>query len=172
MDSAKFKKMLLHLLPAALFAFIGNIVSFSVRNTAGHDISDKFMSFIDILSNKLTIPLPSLHWIDLLVGLASGAAFYGLWRLKKSNAKQFRSGKEHGSARWGTVEESKALRAKRFCDNLIITATLWIASFRHSSASSSLPVISRATDRQSAPYCFSLSEIACSSRCSNSAMIA
>lgn len=126
MDSAKFKKMLLHLLPAALFAFIGNIVSFSVRNAAGHDISDKFMSFIDVLSTKLTIPLPSLHWIDLLVGLASGAAFYGLWRLKKSNAKQFRSGKEHGSARWGTVEESKALRAKRFCDNLIITATLWM----------------------------------------------
>lgn len=126
MDSAKFKKTLLHLLPVTLFAFIGNIVSFSVRNATGRDISDKFMSFIEILSNKITIPLPSLHWIDLLVGLASGAVFYVYWKLRKANAKQFRTGKEHGSARWSTEEESKILRAKHFCDNLIVTATLWM----------------------------------------------
>lgn len=126
MDSAKFKKTLLHSLPVALFALWGNIISLSFRNAAGHDISDKFISFIDILANKVTMPLPSLHWIDLLVGLASGVAFYVYWKLRKANAKQFRTGKEHGSARWATEDESKVLRAKHFYDNLIVTATLWM----------------------------------------------
>ena len=126
MASTKLKKNLLLSLPGIMFAYVGNIVSFSARNTTGHDVSDKFMSFLEIFAEKITIPVPSLHPIDLLVGLLSAAAFYVIWKLRKANAKQYRTGKEHGSARWANEDESKVLRAKHFCDNLIVTATLWM----------------------------------------------
>ena len=126
MASTKLKKNLLLSLPGIMFAYVGNIVSFSARNTTGHDVSDKFMSFLEIFAEKITIPIPSLHPIDLLVGLLSAAAFYVIWKLRKANAKQYRTGKEHGSARWASEDESKVLRAKHFCDTLIVTATLWM----------------------------------------------
>ena len=40
MASTKLKKNLLLSLPGIMFAFVGNIVSFSARNTTGHDVSD------------------------------------------------------------------------------------------------------------------------------------
>ena len=130
MASTRLKKNLLLSLPGIIFALVGNIVSFSARNATGHDVSDKCMSFLNIFAEKITIPIPSLHPIDLLVGLLSAAAFYVIWKLRKANAKQYRTGKEHGSARWATEEESKVFRAKQFCDNIIITATVWMTMLK------------------------------------------
>ena len=46
-------------------------------------------------------PLPSLHPLDLLVGLCCGAGLRLAVYLRGKNAKKYRHGMEYGSARWG-----------------------------------------------------------------------
>ena len=48
---------------------------------------------------------PSLHPLDLLVGLCCGAGLRLAVYLKSKNAKKYRHGMEYGSARWGTRED-------------------------------------------------------------------
>ena len=43
---------------------------------------------------------PSLHPLDLLVGLCCGAGLRLAVYLKSKNAKKYRHGMEYGSARW------------------------------------------------------------------------
>ena len=45
-------------------------------------------------------PLPSLHPLDLLVGLCCGAGLRLAVYLRGKNAKKYRHGMEYGSARW------------------------------------------------------------------------
>ncbi len=126
MDTAKVKKILLFAIPFSMFALVGNIITFSARTATGHEANEKFLSFMEIFANKITIPLPSLHPADLLGGAVTAAALFGVWKLRKANAKNFKTGKEHGSARWAKPEEANDLRAKQFRDNLLISATLWM----------------------------------------------
>lgn len=46
-------------------------------------------------------PMPSFHPMDLLVGIACGAALRLAVYLKGKNTKKFRHNEEYGSARWG-----------------------------------------------------------------------
>ena len=46
-------------------------------------------------------PLPSLHPLDLLVGLCCGAGLRLAVYLRGKNAKKYRHGMEYGSARCG-----------------------------------------------------------------------
>lgn len=126
MDTAKLKKTLLMTVPYLFIAWMGNIISFSWRLAEGKGADDKLLSFMDNFGRRMSPPLPSLHPVDLLCGALIGLAFWGIMKYKKANAKKMRSGKEHGSARWASQDESLSLRAKQFCDNMIITATLWM----------------------------------------------
>ena len=66
-------------------------------------------------------PLPSLHPLDLLVGLCCGAGLRLAVYLRGKNAKKYRHGMEYGSARWGTPKDIEPFMAPKFFDNIIPT---------------------------------------------------
>ena len=75
------------------------------RMAVGADASAKMLSFFSTLPVALASWWPSLHPLDLLVGLCCGAGLRLAVYLKSKNAKKYRHGMEYGSARWGTHED-------------------------------------------------------------------
>ena len=71
----------------------------------GADASEKFLSLVAVLPGALQSFWPSLHPLDLLVGLCCGGSLRLAVYLKSKNAKKYRHGLEYGSARWGTRED-------------------------------------------------------------------
>ena len=66
---------------------------------------------------------PSLHPLDLLVGLCCGGGLRLAVYLKSKNAKKYRHGMEYGSARWGTHEDIAPYIDPVFQNNVILTKT-------------------------------------------------
>ena len=72
----------------------------SSRNQVQRYASEKFLSLIAVLPGALQSFWPSLHPLDLLVGLCCGGSLRLAVYLKSKNAKKYRHGLEYGSARW------------------------------------------------------------------------
>ena len=94
------KKLLLLNLPYLLFVYLFAKCGQAYRLAAGADASAKLLQLTGGISAALANPLPSLHPLDLLVGLCCGAAMRLAVYLKGKNAKKYRHGMEYGSARW------------------------------------------------------------------------
>ena len=92
------------------------------RLAEGKELGDKIMAMMGTVPVAFANPLPSLHPLDLLVGLCCGAglrlAVYFAW---EKNAKKYRHGMEYGSARWGTAKDIEPFMAPKFADNIILT---------------------------------------------------
>ena len=67
--------------------------------------------------------MPSLHPIDLLVGIAAAVVIRLVVYFKGKNAKKFRKNLEYGSARWGTREDIAPFMDPVFENNVILTQT-------------------------------------------------
>ena len=67
--------------------------------------------------------LPSLYYMDVLVGAGIAAVVKILVWQKQADAKKLRKGVEYGSARWGTAEDIKPFMADDFWMNIPLTAT-------------------------------------------------
>ena len=93
------------------------------RLAVGKELGDKIVSLMDTLPAAFSNPLPSLHPLDLLVGLCCGAAMRLAVYLKGKNAKKYRHGMEYGSARWGGPKDIEPFMAPKFEDNIILTKT-------------------------------------------------
>ena len=81
------------------------------------------MSMMETVPLAFATPLPSLHPLDLLVGLCCGAGLRLAVYLRGKNAKKYRHGMEYGSARWGTPKDIEPFMAPKFADNIILTKT-------------------------------------------------
>ena len=81
------------------------------------------MSMMGTVPLAFANPLPSLHPLDLLVGLCCGAGLRLAVYLRGKNAKKYRHGMEYGSARWGTAKDIEPFMAPKFADNIILTKT-------------------------------------------------
>ena len=93
------------------------------RLSEGKELGDKIMSMMGTISVAFANPLPSLHPLDLLVGLCCGAGLRLAVYLRGKNAKKYRHGMEYGSARWGTAKDIEPFMAPKFADNIILTKT-------------------------------------------------
>ena len=93
------------------------------RLAVGADASQKLLSFFSTLPGALQSFWPSLHPMDLLVGLCCGAGLRLAVYLKSKNAKKYRHGMEYGSARWGTHEDIAPYVDPVFQNNVILTKT-------------------------------------------------
>ncbi|WP_442900293.1 VirD4-like conjugal transfer protein, CD1115 family [Faecalibacterium sp. I4-1-79] len=89
----------------------------------GKELGDKIMSMMGTIPMAFANPLPSLHPLDLLVGLCCGAGLRLAVYLRGKNAKKYRHGMEYGSARWGTPKDIEPFMAPKFADNIILTKT-------------------------------------------------
>ncbi len=100
------KKLLILLnLPYILMGLFATNFGEAWRMAQGADASEKVLSLISVLPVALASWWPSLHPLDLLVGLCCGAGLRLAVYLKSKNAKKYRHGMEYGSARWGTHED-------------------------------------------------------------------
>ena len=123
MTTKKLTKLLALCLPYILLGLVATNFGEAWRLSEGKELGDKIMSMMGTISVAFANPLPSLHPLDLLVGLCCGAGLRLAVYLRGKNAKKYRHGMEYGSARWGTPKDIEPFMAPKFEDNIILTKT-------------------------------------------------
>ena len=117
------KKLVLLNMPYILLGLFATNFGEAWRMAQGADASEKFLSLVAVLPGALQSFWPSLHPLDLLVGLCCGVGLRLAVYLKSKNAKKYRHGLEYGSARWGTREDIAPYIDPVFQNNVILTKT-------------------------------------------------
>ena len=123
MTTKKLTKLLALYLPYILLGLAATNFGEAWRLAEGKELGDKIMSMMGTVPLAFANPLPSLHLLDLLVGLCCGAGLRLAVYLRGKNAKKYRHGMEYGSARWGTTKDIEPFMAPKFADNIILTKT-------------------------------------------------
>ena len=123
MTTKKLTKLLALYLPYILLGLVATNLGEAWRLAEGKELGDKIMSMMGAVPLAFASPLPSLHPLDLLVGLCCGAGLRLAVYLRGKNAKKYRHGMEYGSARWGTAKDIEPFMAPKFSDNIILTKT-------------------------------------------------
>ena len=123
MSKKKLSKLLALYLPYVLMGLVATNFGEAWRLAEGRELGDKIMSLMGTIPTAFSNPLPSLHPLDLLVGLCCGAGLRLAVYLRGKNAKKYRHGMEYGSARWGMPKDIEPFMAPKFEDNIILTKT-------------------------------------------------
>ena len=123
MTTKKLTKLLALYLPYLLLGLVATNFGEAWRLAEGKELGDKIMAMMGTVPVAFANPLPSLHPLDLLVGLCCGAGLRLAVYLRGKNAKKYRHGMEYGSARWGTAKDIEPFMAPKFADNIILTKT-------------------------------------------------
>ena len=123
MTTKKLTKLLALYLPYILLGLVATNLGEAWRLAEGKELGDKIMAMMGTITLAFANPLPSLHPLDLLVGLCCGAGLQLAVYLRGKNAKKYRHGREYGSARWGTAKDIEPFMAPKFSDNIILTKT-------------------------------------------------
>lgn len=123
MTTKKLTKLLALYLPYLLLGLVATNFGEAWRLAEGKELGDKIMSMMGTLPLAFANPLPSLHPLDLIIGLSCGVGLRLAVYLRSKNAKKYRHGMEYGSARWGNVKDIEPFMAPKFADNIILTKT-------------------------------------------------
>lgn len=115
------KRFVLENIPYLAFFYVGNIFSHHIRSYVGGDIIDKI--FQGLLEINILSLIPSLHLVDIVVGISISALVKSIIYFKGKNAKKFRQGKEYGSARWGNAKDIEPYVDDKFENNILFTKT-------------------------------------------------
>ena len=117
------KKLVLTNVPYLFIFLFADRASCLYRASPGVDMGNKLLYAMEHADRILTGFLPSLYYVDLLVGAGIAAVVKILVWQKQADAKKLRKGVEYGSARWGTAEDIKPFMADDFWMNIPLTAT-------------------------------------------------
>ena len=123
MKQINLKKLVLLNLPYLFVALFATKLGEAWRMTPGADFSAKVLHLTDGFSAAFQSFLPSVHPMDLCLGMALAAALRLAVYLKGKNAKKYRRNMEYGSARWGTAEDIRPYIDPVFENNIILTQT-------------------------------------------------
>ena len=123
MTTKKLTKLLALYLPYLLLGLVATNFGEAWRLAEGKELGERIMSMMGTIPMAFANPLPSLHPLDLLVGLRCGAGLRLAVYLRGKNAKKYRHGMEYGSARWGSAKDIEPFMAPKFSDNIILTKT-------------------------------------------------
>ena len=123
MTTKKLTKLLALYLPYILLGLVATNFGEAWRLAESKELGDKIMSMMGTIPVAFANPLPSLHPLDLLVGLCCGTGLRLAVYLRGKNAKKYRHGMEYGSARWGNAKDIEPFMAPKFADNIILTKT-------------------------------------------------
>ena len=118
-----FSKLLALYLPYFLLGLAATNFGEAWQLAEGKEMGDRILSLMSTIPVAFANPLPSLHPLDILVGICCGAGLRLAVYLKSKNAKKYRHGMEYGSARWGTPADIAPFMAPKFEDNIILTKT-------------------------------------------------
>ncbi len=119
----KTKKLLIKNIPYVCVGLYGTKIGHAYRIASGTTLNEKMSGFGAGYEVAFATMLPSFHLSDIIVGLLIGG---GLWLIvynKGKNAKVYRHGVEHGSARWGTAKDIEPFTDPVFENNVILTQT-------------------------------------------------
>lgn len=94
------KKALILNLPYLLFVYLFDKFCQAVRLAPGLDASEKLLHLSQGFTEAFSSGLPSLHPMDLMVGIAGAVIVRLAVYAKGKNARKYRKGIEYGSARW------------------------------------------------------------------------
>lgn len=121
----KTKKLLILNIPYVVVGAVATNVGEAFRIASGTNASEKIQSVVldGCFGTAFSNPLPSLNPMDLLVGIGIGAALRLAVYIKGKNAKNFRHGREYGSARWGKREDIEPFVDPVFENNVILSQT-------------------------------------------------
>ena len=94
------KKVLMLSRPYLLFVYLFDKLCQAVRLVPGLDASATFLHLSQGFTEAFSSGLPSLHPLELLVGIAGAVIVRLAVYAKGKNARKYRKGIEYGSARW------------------------------------------------------------------------
>lgn len=123
MKQVNVKKLLILNLPYLLFVWLFDKAAQAVRLSPSADFSAKLLNLGAGFSEALETMFPSLHPLDLLIGLIGAVCIRLAVYVKGKNAKKYRKGMEYGSARWGTAEDIKPYIDPVYENNILLTQT-------------------------------------------------
>ena len=92
MTTKKLTKLLALYLPYILLGLVATNIGEAWRLAEGKELGDKIMAMMGTVPVAFANPLPSLHPLDLLVGLCCGAGLRLAVYLRGKNAKKYRHG--------------------------------------------------------------------------------
>jgi len=123
MKQINYKKLILPNIPYVFFVYLFDKVAQAARLSPGADISEKVLHIAQGFFAAFENALPSVHPLDLLIGVAGAVLVRLIIYIKGKNAKKYRKGAEYGSARWGSAEDIKPYIDPDFQNNIILTQT-------------------------------------------------
>lgn len=106
-----------------LMGYFFDKIAWLYRIRDGTNVALKMIDTLNHLEEAFVNPLPSLHHMDLLVGLIGGISVKVIVYYRGINAKKYRKGIEYGSARWGTKKDIAPYINPEFDKNAILTET-------------------------------------------------
>ena len=101
----KLQKYLLPNLPYLFFVYLFDKLCEAVRLAPGPDVSEKLLHIGQGFQMAFASSAPSLHVLDICVGILGAVLVRLAVYVKSKNAKKYRKGIEYGSARWGTAAD-------------------------------------------------------------------
>ena len=125
MKTKNIKKLLILNIPYILIGAFATNLGEAWRIADGANMSEKIQGMVlgGGFGAAFSNPLPSLHPIDLLVGIAVGAILRLAVYMKGKNAKKYRHNMEYGSARWGTHADIEPFVDADFANNVLLSQT-------------------------------------------------
>lgn len=126
MDEKKIKKALILNSPAIVLGLLGNWISYTVRVPYGGNMATAIGAIMESPAVMLSALPLSLNLTDIAVGVGIGMILVLLMVEKRSNRKTYRKGVEHGSARWGTPEDSLPYKDEVLENNIILSQTEYL----------------------------------------------
>ena len=123
MKQINYKKLIIPNIPYVFFVYLFDKVGQAARLAPGADISEKILNITQGFSEAFSNALPSVHPLDLLIGIVGAVVIRLIVYFKGKNARKYRKGAEYGSARWGNAEDIKPYIDPDFQNNIILTQT-------------------------------------------------
>ena len=117
------KKLIIMNLPFIAVGYLGDKIGWLFRTAPVDTVGNRIIYAVMYFGNAFKNFLPSIHPIDLMVGVGAALGLKGALYLKHKNAKKFRQGVEYGSARWGTAEDIKPYMDEKPDNNIILISS-------------------------------------------------
>lgn len=110
-------------IPYVIMFYLVDKEAWLYRNCIGGSAFDRLIAVLMNFGLPFQNPMPSLHYYDLLAGLAGALILWAVVTYRKKNAKKFRQGEEYGSARWGNEKDIQPFIDPVFENNILLTQT-------------------------------------------------
>ena len=100
MNTERMRRKIILTLPYLIICLLATNIGEAIRLTAGGNLSERILSFVESLGYAFENPTPSFRLLDILIGLGCGIILRIIVYIRSLNSKNYRHNVEHGSARW------------------------------------------------------------------------